>query len=302
VYATAMMDADESTASFEGHPGGAWHKVIRWSFEQQGLYQPAGAPTPVSRPGAAPDVDVFIDDGRAGGYAPYLPDFANTADVWNRRLPDGGTAHEDPLAGFPGYVYVRVGNRGTQDATDVAVHLFRSDPTTGLNWPAAWTPADTATLSAPAPVPSGGTTVVGPFSWKPPAAGVNCLLASASATGDASNADTVNGPLPNWRLVPFDNNIAQRNVTAVAANLCDEMGNLADYLSSLGLQQGLEQSLTAKLGNARRDCERGHATSACNKMNAFANEVRAQAGKGLTAAQAQVILGYGGAVEATLGC
>jgi hypothetical protein len=55
VFANALMDADESTVSFEGHPGGAWHKVIRWSFEQQGLYQPAGAPTPVAQAGAPPD-------------------------------------------------------------------------------------------------------------------------------------------------------------------------------------------------------------------------------------------------------
>jgi zinc metalloprotease ZmpB len=73
VFATAMMDADESTSVFEGHPGGAWHKVIRWSFEQQGLYQPAGASTPVTQPGAPPPTDVYIDDGRNGAYMPYLP-------------------------------------------------------------------------------------------------------------------------------------------------------------------------------------------------------------------------------------
>ena len=35
-----------------------------------------------------------------------------------------------------------------------------------------------------------------------------------SATGDASNADTVNGPISNRRLVPNDNNLAQRDFTA----------------------------------------------------------------------------------------
>jgi hypothetical protein len=35
------------------------------------------------------------------------------------------------------------------------------------------------------------------------------------------------------------------------------MEQLADYISSLNLKQGLEQSLTAKLRNAKRDCERG---------------------------------------------
>ena len=132
VFATALLDADEGVTSFEGHPGGAWHKVIRWSFEQQGLYQPAGAPMPVTQPGAPPDVDVYIDDGRAGTYAPYLPNFSNTADLWNRRFPDGGAAHEEPLAGFPSYVYVRIQNRGTQPATDPTVKLFQADPASGL--------------------------------------------------------------------------------------------------------------------------------------------------------------------------
>ena len=302
VFATALMDADESTVSFEGHPGGAWHKVIRWSFERQGLYQPPGAPTPVAQPGAPPTVDVYIDDGRAGAYAPYLPDFSATADIWNRQLPDGGTAHEPPLADFPNYVYVRVRNRGTQAATDVDVKLFEAEPASGLNWPSAWTPAATPQLAATGPITTGGQTVVGPFTWTPHVAGVVCLLASSSATGDPSNADTVNGPLPHWRLVPFDNNLAQRNVTVEVADPCEQMAHLADYIATLNLTQGLTQSLTAKLRNAKRQCDRGHHTPACNMVGAFDNEVRAQTGTGLTAAQAGVLLGHSDGIKTALGC
>jgi hypothetical protein len=302
VFANTLMDADESTLSFEGHPGGAWHKVIRWSFEQQGLYQPAGAPTPVAQAGAPPDVDVYIDDGRAGTYAPYLPNFANTADIWNRHFPDGGVAHEEPLAGFPSYVYVRIQNRGTQPATDPTVKLFQADPASGLAWPGAWTPAATAQLAASGPIASGAQTIVGPFGWTAAAAGGISLLASASATGDLSNAETVNGPLPHWRLVPFDNNLAQRDVTAETADPCEQMGFLADYIATLNLKQGLEQSLTAKLRNAKRDCERGHTTPACNKLGAFDNEVEAKTDKGITAAQAGVLHGHSDGIKSVLGC
>jgi zinc metalloprotease ZmpB len=302
VFATAMMDADESTVSFEGHPGGAWHKVLRWSFEEQGLYQPPGAPTPVAQPGAPPAVDVYIDDGRAGTYAPYLPDFSTTADIWNRQLPDAGTAHEQPLADFPNYVYVRVRNRGTQSAPDVAVKLFEADPASGLNWPGAWTPAATAQLAAAGPILPGGQMVLGPFVWTPQSAGVACLLASSSATGDPSNADTVNGPLPHWRLVPFDNNLAQRNVAVDVADPCEQMGHLADYIATLNLPQGLTQSLTAKLRNAKRQCERGHPTPACNMLNAFDNQVTAQTGNGLTTAQAGVLRGHSDGIKTALGC
>lgn len=302
VFATALMDADESTINFEGHVGGAWHKVIRWSFEQQGLYQPPGAPTPVTQAGAPPAVDVYIDDGRAGSYAPYLPDFSTTSDVWNRQLPDDGTADEVPLVGFPGYGYVRVRNRGTQAATNVAVKLFQADPASGLGWPSAWTPAATPELAAAGPIPSGGQTVVGPFRWTTQVGGMVSLLASVSAAGDLSNADTVNGALPHWRLVPFDNNLAQRNMTAAAADPCEQMGRLADYIDTLNLAQGLKQSLTAKLHNAKRDCERGHTTPACNNLTALDNEVSAQTGTGITTAQADVLRGHSDGIKTVLGC
>ena len=169
--------------------------------------------------------------------------------------------------------------------------------------PAAWTPAVTPQLAASGPIPSGGQTVVGPFSWSAPASpGQVALLASASATGDASNVDTITGPISHWRLIPNDNNLAERDVTVETANPCEQMGKLADYIETLNLPQGLEQSLTSKLRNAKRDCERGHSTPACNKLGAFDNEVRAQTGQGLTTAQAGVLHGHSAGIRAVLGC
>ena len=199
-------------------------------------------------------------------------------------------------------MYVRLRNRGTQPATDPSVKLFQTDPASGLEWPSAWTPATTGQLAAGGPLPSGGQTVVGPFSWSSAAAGTVALLASASATGDLSNADTVGGPIANWRLIPFDNNLAQRDVAVETADPCQQMGQLADYIATLNLKHGLEQSLTAKLRNAKRDCERGHTTPACNKLGAFDNEVDAQTDKGITAAQALILRGHSDAIKTMLGC
>ena len=83
VYETALINADVATMSFDGFPGGTHQKIIRWSFEKQGWHQPSGAPTPVSTAGAPPPVDVYIDDGRAGEYAPYLENFWETTEIWN---------------------------------------------------------------------------------------------------------------------------------------------------------------------------------------------------------------------------
>src|SRR5262249_41141423 len=119
-WVTALIDADIGTGSFEGVPGGTVHKLIRWAFEKQGLYQQPGAPPPphVATTGAPPDVDVYIDDGRGGEY-PYVQSFWNNQDIWNRNSPDSGTAHDPPIVGVPNYAYVRVKNRGTKTANNV---------------------------------------------------------------------------------------------------------------------------------------------------------------------------------------
>ena len=128
--------------------------MIRWAFEKQGLYQPAGAPTPVVAPGAPPDVDVYIDDGRGGEYT-YLESFWNNTDIWNRIHADGSTGHETPVVGTPSYAYARVKNRGTQTANNVVVSGYHCDPSAGLTWPDDWTPItarswSSSRLAAPA--------------------------------------------------------------------------------------------------------------------------------------------------------
>jgi hypothetical protein len=206
--------------NFEGHPGGAWHKVIRWSFEKQGLFQPPwpgpGPRPPVTGPGSPPDVDVFINDGRNGEYEPYLTNLGASPGVWNRLAADGGTANQEPAAGVTNYLYVRVGNRGQLQAQGISVKCYQGKAGSTLLWPADWTPLTTASLPGPA-IAAGGSAIIGPFQWTPTQAGPVSVLASVSATSDASNADTVNGTISNRRLVPNDNNLAQRDFTAGGA-------------------------------------------------------------------------------------
>ena len=73
------MTADLGDWTSDGLAGGAYSKVIRWAFEKQGLFQPAGTPTPNNNAGAPPPVDVYIDDGRHGEY-PFQPVF------WNNQI------------------------------------------------------------------------------------------------------------------------------------------------------------------------------------------------------------------------
>lgn len=216
-WVNALEAADAGDWTSEGLTGGAYGKVIHWAFEKQGLFQAASAPTPVSTEGQPPAVDVYIDDGRHGEYQ-YQPVHWNNQSVWNRRYADNGTAHEEPWLGRPNYAYCRVRNRGTQTATAVRVRAFHCNPGAGLVWPSDWAAMTTAQLTLP-DIPAGGEALAGPFTWTPSQPDHECLLMIASAAGDPSNVDALTPGLsvPEWRLVPHDNNIGQRNVHPVPA-------------------------------------------------------------------------------------
>ena len=211
VYVNALKQADMNTADFQGQAGGTSYKVLRWSFEQQGLFQPAGNPMPVTTVGQPPDVDVYIDDGRQGAYQ-YLDNWQDSPAIWNRNIADGQKGNQQPVAGQSNFIYVKVNNRGINIANNVSVRGFQVTQGTEGNWPLDWSSLDTPSLSATNGIPSGGEVILGPFEWTPVSANTSVLMVAA-ATNDASIVDNpviFGKTIPNWRLVPFDNNNAQR--------------------------------------------------------------------------------------------
>ena len=229
-FATALMNADLGDWTSEGQAGGAYGKVIRWAFEKQGLYQPAGTATPNNNAGAPPPVDVYIEDGRHGEYQ-YQANHWSCRAIWNRRNNDGGTVHQQPAAGVTNFAYVKIKNRGTQAATNVVVKAYHASPAAGLVYPNDWQPMTTAQLpAADVPPNSSAEITVGPFQWVPTQSGHECMLMAVSATGDPSNINnmTAGDAIPAWRLVPNDNNIGQRNVFPVASG-----GGLKPLFASL---------------------------------------------------------------------
>ena len=216
-WTQALAAADLGDWTTEGLIGGAYGKVIRWAFEKQGLYQPAGTIPPVSTEGLPPEVDVYIDDGRHGEYQ-YQPVHWECQAIWNRRHHDGQLTHQDPVVGKTNYAYVKIKNRGTKQATNVVVKAFQANPTIGLVYPNDWTPMTTAQLAAPNVAPNNGAEeIVGPFKWTPTQLGHECMFMIVSANADPSNVSNFSAgeTIPEWRLVPHDNNIGQRNVTPV---------------------------------------------------------------------------------------
>lgn len=216
-YVNALQTADLANWTSKGHAGGAYGKVIRWSFEKQGLFQPPGASTPVTTAGEPPAVDVYIEDGRHGEYQ-YQANHWSCQNIWNRLSGDGGTTHEQPVVGETNYAYVKIKNRGTETATNVRVKGYHCIPSSGLVWPGDWQPMATAELTAENISPNNSEEiVVGPFEWVPSQPDHECMLMIVSADGDPSNVDHFSSgdSIPEWRLVPHDNNIGQRNVHPV---------------------------------------------------------------------------------------
>lgn len=212
-----LAAADRDGWTTEGYAGGAYGKVLRWAFEKQGMWRSAGDPT--TNIGAPEPVDLYVDDGRAGEYQ-YQAVHWNNQNVWNRTTADGGTTQDPGVAGVESYAYVKVKNRGTADASGT-VKLYHCLPGAGLTWPTDFVQAEpldglpTSNVQAN----NGNEVKIGPFNWTPNvnAYGHDCLLAIVTADGDPSNVDNLEPgeTYPEWRLIPHDNNVGQRNVILV---------------------------------------------------------------------------------------
>jgi hypothetical protein len=197
----SLIVADACDWISEKQSGGAYEKVIYWAFQKQGLFG-----------SAPPDVDVYIDDGRQGEYQ-YQADHTKCASIWNRHAADGLEGHQPPAPGVANFAYVKIKNRGSKAATSVVVNALQSKPQGQLVYPDDWQPMETASLSANDLPPGPAEATVGPFKWTPSTSN-NAILMAVSAAGDADNlAKFSDGKsIPDWRLVPHDNNIAMRKI------------------------------------------------------------------------------------------
>ncbi|KST69496.1 hypothetical protein [Mastigocoleus testarum] len=218
-YANILMESDMNTLNFEGQPGGTVHKVIRWAFEQQGLYQPPGTPRPINTAGFPPEVDVYIDDGRKGSYEPLSTFSMGTNDIWIRHNPDHGLEHQIPVSGTNNFIYVKVKNRGITQANNIKASAFVTEEEGDKIWPSAWENLTASPISAGASISSNSEVIIGPFEWQPKSVGNYSLLLSVTADNDISNIDLLdgNGSIPVAKLVHCDNNIAVQEFTAIAS-------------------------------------------------------------------------------------
>jgi hypothetical protein len=218
-FVSALIDADLGTNKWDveaiwpfnrdkramNRQGGRVHKVIRWAFEQQGLYATKEPLETVDAVGLAPEVDVYISDAErpGGGYEPVpLRCDANEKQGWHA---DGNALRRSGQK-----VTVRVSNRGGQPAQGVSLRLWWGTPNTrgdSVNWRTAPTPSGDSTnidseksaeISVQLPSQAGKGKL-----W---------FLVSADAPADPSNLAQGTKPPKRWdelmELVAHDNNLA----------------------------------------------------------------------------------------------
>jgi len=85
-------------------------------------------------------------------------------------------------------------------------------------------------------------------------------------------------------LVAFDNFLVN------AGQIYTPVDQMIEFIKSMGLQQGIERSLIAKLENGLEALMRGQRQVAINILNAFINEVEAQSGKGIAEPLANILI------------
>jgi hypothetical protein len=226
VLAAAIEQADAELDDF-WWANGLHGKVLRDAFGRRGVagYRPQDPPN---------QVDVYIDDGRSGGYGSddgqdrfdqtlWKEDHGAGAgkDLWAVRVPyasgaaaaDPTNDHVEPAVGGPAHLYVRVRNRGAQPSGPVNIRVFIATADPDLLWPDAWLPGELAARQIP-DVLAGGAIVVGPFTWTPTATGTRPVLAILECASDRALTEGLAAAdrVPALALVPFDNNIAMRRL------------------------------------------------------------------------------------------
>ena len=172
-------------------------------------------------------IDVYMRDSTDDdGDEPSTGAFWNSPDLWVRNTNDGGTTHQNPVAGQDNWFHARLHNRGEGIARTVVVtHAVKEWAGTQFVHPADYTP-HTALIGLFNLVPDVPVTVAAKWAAVDvPVEGTHaCWLSAAYVTGD---------PIASGAHVWEANNLAQKNLTIIemaageTAQLAFVIGNRA---------------------------------------------------------------------------
>ena len=165
--------------------------------------------------------DIWLRDNTADvGSTPSSAPLYHSPDVWNRVAADGGTTHQNPVAGATNYMYATLRNDRPQPETAhaVSLELWLAPAATGLDWPHDFGLAGRLAIAQLQP---GEARTLGPIPWLVPSPQPSdhfCFYARAMSPQDPiAVAET--GPL--GTIVASSNNLAWRNVNVVDLDAAD---------------------------------------------------------------------------------
>ena len=135
-----------------------------------------------------------------------------------------------------------------------------------------------------------------------PAASDNCSLASVTSSPASGSAFAIGDTTVTCTATDAAGNQAACAFTVHVKGAAEQINGLIVLAPSLGLQPGTANSLVVKLQGAASALDRGNTEAACGSLGAFLNEVNAQTGKKLTAAQADLLMAEATRIRAVIGC
>ena len=179
---------------------------------------------------AQDDYDIYIKDSDADdGSVPSPSPYWVSPDIWVRN--DGNcmqTDNQDPFPGTLVTICVRVRNRMASGVNGITVNAYWADAAQPLFWPASWNNIGSFTI----PLLTGNTAAVNSVPWNVP---LNVQQFGLLARADAPNDPIGSGP---DTIVPVDNvennnNIAQRNVSALAPSSIPTLNQWGIFITAL---------------------------------------------------------------------
>lgn len=219
----AALEIEAANNNLAGwkYPNGIHRKVIYDVFSRRHLDQF----TPK-------EVDIYIDDGRNGGYGSmsgqdqfteslWKEEYWDTQDIWNKNIPylddtsksNGSSAdHEGPIVGTETHLYVKIKNKGSNisGSGKASVQAYRSIKGKESKFEEDWTSIGTLTVPNILPRQSNGT-IVGPFRYTPEKEN-EAVMIIVECDSDPSIIKNINSSISCQDFVPFDNNIGMRLV------------------------------------------------------------------------------------------
>ena len=135
-----------------------------------------------------------------------------------------------------------------------------------------------------------------------PTASDNCSVASVTSSPASGSTFAIGDTTVSCTATDAAGNQPACTFTVHVKGAAEQINSLIVQVKSLGLQSGTANSLAVKLQAAARALDGGNIQAACGSLGAFLNEMNAQEGKKLTAAQAGSLNDEATRIRAVLGC